>query len=404
MTDASYKWVVLAAGGLIGCVAMGMLFSLPVFLDPLTSQTQWSRTGVSSAMTLAFLVMGFAGFGWGALSDRIGPVLIVMTGSLVLTIGLYLLSLVNALWQFQAIFGFVLAIAVAAFLAPMMACVTGWFTSNRGLAVSLVSAGIGLAPMTMSPLVAWLLETYEWRTCYQIMALIALGTTLPLSFLIRRPLPDEALAPSSAAALSSSRGLTARQALMSRPFMILAITNFFCCATHSGPIFHTVSYAISCGIPVVTAVTIYSVEGLAGMGGRIGFGLAGDRFGAKRMLVAGLMAQAIGAMGYYYAHSLTAFYSAAIVFGFVYAGIMPLYAVLIRENFPQRIMGALIGGTGLAGSLGMATGPVLGGWIYDQTGAYGGLYIACAVLGLCAMAIATTFRPVVAPPGAAATI
>ena len=84
--------------------------------------------------------------------------------------------------------------------------------------------------------------------------------------------------------------MTLGQAVRSPQFIILMLTNFFCCATHSGPIFHTVSYAVSCGIPMIAAVSIYSVEGLAGMGGRIAFGILGDRFGAKRVLVAGLLA------------------------------------------------------------------------------------------------------------------
>ena len=126
------------------------------------------------------------------------------------------------------------------------------------------------------------------------------------------------------------------QALRSPQFIILLLTNFFCCATHSGPIIHTVSYAISCGIPLIAAVTIYSVEGLAGMGGRIGFGLLGDRFGAKRVLVSGLLLQAFGALAYVFVRELAAFYAVAAVFGFIYAGTMPLYASLARENFPLQ--------------------------------------------------------------------
>ena len=141
---------------------------------------------------------------------------------------------------------------------------------------------------------------------------------------------------------------------------MLVLTNFFCCATHSGPIFHTVSYAQLCGISAIAAVSIYSVEGFAGMFGRIGFGVMGDRFGAKRVLVAGLLAQAFGALGYFFARDLVAFYSVAAVFGFIYAGIMPLYAVLVRENFPMKMMGTIMGGTGMAGGLGMAIGPGAG--------------------------------------------
>ena len=157
------------------------------------------------------------------------------------------------------------------------------------------------------------------------------------------------------------------QLIRSPQFIVLVLTNFFCCATHSGPIIHTVSYAVTCGIPLGTAVTIYSVEGLAGLGGRIAFGLAGDRFGARRTLIVGLLMQAFFAAAYYFADSLSVFYTVAVLFGFTYGGVMPLYAVLARENFPLRMMGTVIGGTAMAGSLGMATGPVLGGWLYDRS-------------------------------------
>jgi MFS family permease len=176
-------------------------------------------------------------------------------------------------------------------------------------------------------------------------------------------------------------------------FIILLLTNFFCCATHSGPIFHTVSYAILCGIPAMAAVSIYSLEGLAGLGGRIGFGFLGDRFGAKRTLVAGLLVQAVVVLCYDFAHSLASFYVVAALFGFTYAGVMPLYAVIARENFPLRIMGTVIGGTAMAGSLGMSTGPLLGGWIFDTTQSYSWLYIASFGMGVGALLIAATFRP-----------
>ena len=134
------------------------------------------------------------------------------------------------------------------------------------------------------------------------------------------------------------------------------------------------------------------------MGGRVGFGVLADRLGAKRVLVGGLLAQALGALAYLAASDLVGFYVAAATFGFIYAGVMPLYAVLARENFPMGMMGAIMGATGMAGSLGMATGPVLGGWLFDATGGYGALYVASGLLGLGAFGIATTFRPFPRPP------
>ena len=111
------------------------------------------------------------------------------------------------------------------------------------------------------------------------------------------------------------------------------------------------------------------------------------------MCIRDRFAQSLGALGYFFARDLAQFYLVAALFGFIYAGIMPLYSVLVRENFPMKMMGTIMGGTGLAGGLGMATGPVMGGWIFDTTGGYGALYITCFGLGLGAFAIAMTFRP-----------
>src|SRR5205807_84747 len=207
-----------------------------------------------------------------------------------------------SLVEFQFIFGLLVGGATAAIFAPMMACVTGWFETHRSLAVSLVSAGMGMAPMTMSPLAAWLISNHDWRTSMQILAVVVAVIMIPVSLLVRRPpaLESHLSAPSGEGAVQSDMSLS--QALRSPQFIILFLTNFFCCATHSGPIIHTVSYAVSCGIPV-------------------------------------------------------------------------------------------IGGSALAGSLGMATGPVAGGLIYDAFASYAWLYIGSWAVGLGAFLIALTFRP-----------
>jgi MFS family permease len=392
MSNSHYRWVIVAAGGLLGCVAIGAMFSLPVFLGAITRDTGWSVTGVSSAMTIGFLALALTSMAWGNLSDRFGPRFVVMTGSAILAISLALASQTTSLIAFQLIFGLFVGASIAAIFPPMMACVTGWFDTHRSLAVSLVSAGMGMAPMTMSPLAARLVSIYDWRTSMLIIAAIAAIVMIPVSLLVRRP---PALEGGGAAAVAGGEdaAMSVGQALKSPQFITLLLTNFFCCATHSGPIIHTVNYAVSCGIPLIAAVSIYSVEGLAGLGGRIAFGLLGDRFGAKHVLVLALLAQALGALGYLAARDLGTFYAVAAVFGFIYAGTMPLYAAIARENFPLRMMGTVIGGTAMAGSLGMATGPLAGGLIYDSLASYTWLYIGSAGMGLGAFLIAMTFRP-----------
>jgi MFS family permease len=398
MDRSYYRWVIVAAGGLLGCVAIGAMFSLPVFLRPISQDTGWSITGVSSAMTFGFLAMALGSVVWGNLSDRFGPRLIVLIGSSVLATALALSSRATSLIEFQLMFGLVVGVATAAIFAPMMACVTGWFDTHRSLAVSLVSAGMGMAPMTMSPLAARLISNHDWRTSLQILAALTAALMIPVALLVRRPPVLQAENVVLAVHEVPQAGITIRQAIRSRQFITLLLTNFFCCATHSGPIFHTVSYAISCGIPLIAAVSIYSVEGLAGLGGRVAFGFLGDRFGAKRVLVSGLLLQAFGALAYFFVRELSAFYAVAAVFGFIYAGVMPLYAVLARENFPLRMMGTIIGGTAMAGSLGMATGPLAGGLIYDTFASYGWLYIGACGIGIGAFLIASTFRPYASKP------
>jgi MFS family permease len=224
---------------------------------------------------------------------------------------------------------------------------------------------------------------------------------IPCALLLRPPLPgaDTDLQPGAGAAAAADAtaaeggGMSVGQALRSPPFIVLGLTFFACCAAHSGPIFHTVSYAISCGLPPMAAVTIYSAEGLAGLGGRLIFGVAADRLGVKRVLVAGLLIQAFAAGAYLFTAKLGEFYAAAAVFGMAYGGVMPLYAVLARDYFGQRILGTVFGAATMLSSLGMALGPAAGGWIFDTFHGYGYLYMGAFGIGIGAAAIALAFPP-----------
>lgn len=391
--NSNYRWVIVAAGAFMGCVAIGSIFSLPVFLQPMSAATGWSRTAISLAMTLDFIAMGIASFGWGMLMDRFGPRPVLLAGSSILGLGLVLASRSATVEQFQLLYGILVGVGGGAIFAPLMATVTGWFDRNRSLAVSLVSAGMGVAPMTVAPIAAVLVSRYDWRFSQLLIGLAVWTLLIPAAFLVRRA---PGLTAGGGGRRADESPITVRAALTSPQFAVLALTYFLCCATHSGPLFHTVSYAISCGLTVTAAVSIYSVEGLAGLAGRIAFGLLGDRFGAKRTFVSGLLLQAAAVGCYMFVRQQFAFYSVALVFGFAYAGIMPLYAVLVRENFPLPIIGSVVGAASMASSMGMALGPLAGGLIFDTYGTYRWLYVASVLFGLGAAAIMLTFRP--APP------
>jgi MFS family permease len=386
---SSYRWVIVAAGALMTCVGIGAMFSLAVYLAPMSADTGWSRTGISSAMTLDFLVMGAAGFGWGALSDRIGPRFVVLAGAVLLGLGLVLASRATSLTQFQLTYGMMVGLAAGAFFAPMIAAATDWFTDNRSLAVSLVSAGMGVAPMTISPFARWLISTYDWRTAMMTIGIVAWALLIPAALLVRRP---PAVAAAAAGPVSTAEpSMSATEAFRSPQFIVLALTFFLCCAAHSGPIFHMVSYAIGCGIAPMAAVSIYSLEGLSGLGGRLLLGLLADRLGAKPVLIAGLLVQSAAIASYLMANRLGDFYTLSVIFGLAYGGVMPLYAVLARESFGQRVMGTVFGAMTMASSIGMAFGPWAGGRIFDAFNSYMWLYIGASTVALGAVAVAFAF-------------
>lgn len=393
----SYGWVVVAAGAVMTCVAAGALFSLAVFLQPIARDTGWSVTGISTAMSLVLIVMGFAGFGWGIAADRIGARPVLLVAGLLVGLALVLASRATTLTEFLLIYGVLAGIAAGGFFAPLTSSAIAWVDSHRGLAAALVTAGFGVAPLTMSPLAVRLIEANGWRDAMFSIGLIAWAVLVPTACLVRRP-PAEPVGVPTEAPISAR---PVRVALGSPHFAALAITFFFCCAAHSGPIFHMVSYATLCGVGPMAAVSIYGVEGAAGLFGRLALGLAADRWGAKPVIVGGLLLQAGTIASYTAVSDLTHFYLLATLFGTAYGGVMPLYAVLARDWFGVRILGTVLGAAGMISSVGMAFGPIAGGWLLEHFGGYAWMFVGSAVVGLGAVLVATTFPPATRPAVAA---
>jgi len=176
-------------------------------------------------------------------------------------------------------------------------------------------------------------------------------------------------------------------------FAAIALTHFACCAAHSGPIFHMVTHVIDRGVPAMAAATVLSLSGLASVVGRIATGMIADRVGAKPTLIAGLALQAVVVALYLFAHDAGAFYLLALVFGVAYGGVMPLYALVTREYFGEKVMGSAYGAVFLISTLGMGLGSFAGGWIFDHLGSYAWLYLSSTAIGVMAGVLALTFRP-----------
>ena len=388
-----YGWVIVGVGIVVTCVGFGAMASLTVFLQPMAEAMGWSRTGVSTAALINWLCMGVGAFVWGALSDRFGTRAVVLAGGALLGLGLVTASRAATLVQFQVVFGVVVGLAAGSFYTPLTATTTRWFTRHRSLAVALVSAGLSVGSAIMGPLVRWLITSYDWRFAMLVIGDVAWLVIIPAAFLVRDPpVSTSAGAGATGGVDGAGRELTVAQALRTPQFAAIALAYFACCAAHSGPIFHMVTNAIDHGVTAMTAATVLSAASLASLSGKIICGLVADRVGAKRTLVAGLVLQAASVSLYVFTRELTTFYAVAVVFGFAYGGVMPLYAILVREYFGARIMGAAFGAVAFVSTLGMAIGPVAGGWLYDAFGSYFWLFLGSFGIGLGAVAIAATFR------------
>jgi len=385
-----YGWVVVAAAATIICVGMGSLFAHGVFLVPIERSMGWSRGAISTVALLNWIAMGVGSFFWGALSDRIGGRGVALAGGFLLGLGLVLSSQTQALWQFYLTFGVLVGFSVGAFYAPLTSTATKWFTARRGLAVALVSSGIGLGILLIAPIARALTSAWDWRVAMLLLGDLAWLVIIPASLLLREH-PGEVAGQARAEAPEYSAG----QVMRAPQFWVIALTHFACCAAHSGPIFHMVTHASDQGVPAMAAATALGISGLASIGGRIGGGLIADRLGVKRTLLAGLALQATVILTYLFARDLWSFYALAIVFGVAYGGVMPLYALVTREYFGERVMGTAYGAVFLISSLGMGVGSLAGGVIYDRLGAYAWLYLGSSLIAFVAFVLAFGFhRPV----------
>jgi MFS family permease len=389
-----YGWIVLGSAALIICMGMGTLFSLSVFVKPIEDSMTWSRSGISGIALVNWLSMGLGSFAWGALSDRFGTRLVALLGGLLLGLGMVLSSQVTALWQLYVTFGVIVGFSVGAFYAPLTATATKWFTTIRGLAVGIVSSGIGLGILVVAPLARALITAYDWRTALLLIGDLAWLVVIPASLLLRNA-PGDVGAQALGDPMSvsrSGRSFATSDVLRAPQFWAIALTHLACCTAHSGPIFHMVTNAMDQGVEKMAAATIFGVSGLASIGGRLLAGIVADRFGAKRTLLTGLVAQAVAVLLYLFTRDLGALYLLAVAFGVTYGGVMPLYALVVRESFGEKVMGTAYGAVFMVSTIGMGLGSFAGGYIYDHLGSYAWLYVSSAIIGGAAVALALTFR------------
>jgi len=390
-----YGWVVLGAAFVIITMSIGTLFTLGVFLRPIEESMGWSRSGIGAIGLFNWIVMGAGGVVSGFVSDRLGTRRVVLVGGIVLGLGLVLSSYVQQVWQLYVTFGLLVGAGVSAFYVPLTVLAIKWFEGRRGTAAAIVSAGNGLGILALAPLTRWLISEFDWRVAFLVLGNLAWVVVLPCALFLKGPQPSSAL-PSTARSPVLASGARSPWAVW--PFWAIALTHFCCCAAHSGPLFHLVSHAMDQGVARMAAAGILGASGLTSIFGRVGTGIVADRVGAKRTLLSALSLQAALIFLYLFATSEGALWGLSLAFGVAYGGAMPLYAVVTREYFGERILGTAYGGVFFISCIGMGLGSFAGGVIHDLLGTYQWLFLGSFTIGMMAIVLGVTLKAPVAVP------
>ncbi len=398
-----YAWVVLGAAFAVITMAIGTLFTLGVFLAPIEQSLGWSRSSIGAISFFNWVVMGLGGVVAGYLSDRFGTRVVVLGGGALLGGGLVLSARVTEPWQFYVTFGAMVGGGVSCFYVPLTVTAVKWFEDRRGMAAAVVSAGNGFGILVLSPLTRWLINEFDWRTAFWVLGDLAWLVVIPAGLLLR-PAPAAGLAPATRNAgpgrdtRDGSIATEGAAAVRTWPFWAIALTHFGCCAAHSGPIFHMVSHAIDQGVAPMAAAALLGASGLSSILGRVATGMVADRYGAKQTLIAALIFQAGMVSSYLFVREVAGLYALGLLFGIAYGSAMPLYALLTREYFGERVMGTVYGAVFLISCTGMGLGSWAGGAIHDALGTYQWLFVGSFGIGAAAALLGLALRPPVRVP------
>ena len=369
--DSSYAWRRLAASVALSTVGGIGMWCLAVALPTVQADLGVSRADISFAYTMNMLGFFAGGVLAGRLVDRRGIVITSILSAVGLSAGFALAPLAPSLVLFataQILIGF----SAAATFAPLVADVSHWFVKRRGVAVAIAASGNYVAGALWPPIVDPMIREFGWRTTYLTAAAFCVVTMIPLALALQRRPPDHeetqiaVVARRSQAALGMSPN--ALQAL-------LAVAGIACCVAMSMPQVHIVAYCADLGYGVARGAEMLSLMLGFGIVSRIGSGWIADRVGGVTTLLLGSTLQGIALVVYLIADGLTSLYLASILFGLFQGGIVPSYAIIVREYFPPREAATRVGFTISITVVGMALGGWMGGVLFDMTGSYRAAFI-----------------------------
>ncbi|MFH5925628.1 MFS transporter [Roseomonas xinghualingensis] len=365
--DSAYAWWRLLATVLLATIGGIGLWSIVVALPVVQAEFGVARAGASLPYTLTMLAFMLGGVLMGRLADRFGVILPVLIGTFALGTGYVASAFAADLWQFAALYAlFVGGLGSCAVFGPLVADTSLWFTRRRGIAVALCASGNYFAGAVWPPILQHFMASYGWRATHIGIGLFCVVTMLPLALALRRPPPVQA-----AGATALDTGGLARLGLSPGALQaLLMLAGVACCVAMAMPQVHIVAYCADLGYGPARGAEMLSLMLGFGVLSRLISGAITDRIGAPVMLLLGSGLQAVALALFLHFDSLGSLYILSAIFGLFQGGIVPSYAVMIRQFFPPAEAGLRVSLVLSATLAGMALGGWLSGVIFDATFSY----------------------------------
>ncbi len=364
--DSRYSWARLAVTLAIATIGNVGMWSVVVIMPAVQAEFDVSRADVSLPYTLTMLGFALGNLLIGRAVDRFGITWALVGAALVTGLGYTAAAFSPSLAVLSAVH-FIIGLGTAASFGPLIADISLWFHRRRGIAVAVAASGNYLSGAIWPMLLAGVLAEHGWRAVCLVLALAVSALVVPLAVLLRPRVPDLSMAASAAAADRARAGVGFSPRALT---WMLAAAGVGCCVAMAMPQVHIVALCVDMGFGPAVGAEMLSLMLMGGVLSRLVSGMIADRLGGVRTLLIGSVLQMLALGLYLRAGDLVSLYLVSLIFGLAQGGIVPAYALIVREYMPAREAGARVGFVIMATILGMALGGWMSGWIHDVTGAY----------------------------------
>lgn len=364
--DTRYSWLRLFISLLIAVIGNVGMWAIVVVMPDFQAEMGLDRANASLPYTFTMIGFAVGNYAIGRMVDRYGIVACLLGAAVLNSAAFYAATLTSSLWIIcfiQLLLGF----ASAAAFGPLIADVSKWFLKRRGIAVAIAASGNYLSGAIWPLLLTGVLQTSGWQGVYLWLAALTITIMVPFSLLLSQKVNDKSI--QFADAQSSNR-------LGALPFSartltwLLGLAGVGCCVAMSMPQVHIVAYCVDLGYGPTAGAEMLSLMLMGGVFSRLISGVLADRTGGVRTLLIGASLQCVGLALYLPSDGLASLYLVSLVFGLSQGGIVPSYAIIVREYLPARMAGERVGFVMMATIIGMALGGWMSGWIYDASGSY----------------------------------